>query len=259
MKDKNAAGILALFLGWLGFHRFYLGQTGLGIVYLMFCWFPVIWLVAFIDAIALFAMDQQRFDEKYNNVPPSFGGQPTDFERTRHRRPPRKVIDRHDRKRRKRAARKTAKAHLPNPYKKRGLEKFKDFDYTGAIEDFQKSLEIAPQDIATHFNLACAYSLTENAKLAFFHLDKAVEHGFKDFQKIKGHHALAYLRIQEEFDSFEENGFRLPKPVAEPATEEDLLNTEPNLLDQLKKLGELREKGLLTEKEFDEQKRKLLG
>jgi TM2 domain-containing membrane protein YozV len=257
MKDKNAAGILALFLGWLGFHRFYLGQTALGIVYLMFCWFPVVWLIAFIDAISLFAMDQQRFDEKYNNDVMQFEGRPTDFDRRRRRRP--NTIDRHDRKRQERAARKTAKTSRPNPHKKRGLERFKDFDYAGAIEDFQKSIEIDPRDIATHFNLACVYSLTENAGLAFFHLDKAVEYGFKDFQKIKEHHALAYLRIHEEFDSFEENGFRQPKTAAEPAVNEDLLNTEPNLLDQLNKLGEMREKGLLTEKEFAEQKKKLLG
>jgi TM2 domain-containing membrane protein YozV len=269
MKDKNAAGILALFLGWLGFHRFYLGQTGLGIVYFMFCWFPVVWLIAIIDAISLFAMDQRRFDEKYNNAAPLFGGRPTDFERHRHQP---NTIDRHDLKRQERDARKMEKPHPSNPFKKRGLEKFKDFDYAGAIEDFQKSVKIDPEDIATHFNLACVYSLTENAGLAFFHLDKAVEYGFKDFQKIKEHHALAYLRIHEDFDSFEDNGFRRPKSVAKPAAgrdlsksatgaegDEDLLNTEPDLLDQLNKLGELREKGLLTEKEFAEQKRKLLG
>ncbi len=247
---------MALFLGWLGFHRFYLGQTGLGIVYLMFCWFPLIWLVAFIDAISLFSMDQQRFDEKYNNPEQQFGGRSTDFDR-RYRRA--KTVDRHDRKRQQRTSRKKAKHSRQNPYKKRGLERFKDFDYAGAIEDFQKSIETDPKDVATHFNLACVYSLTENANLAFFHLDKAVEYGFKDFNKIKEHHALAFLRIQEDFDSFEQNGFRLQKTSAEPAAEKDLLNTEPDLLDQLNKLGELRKKGLLTEKEFAEQKRKLLG
>ena len=30
MKDKNVAGILALFLGWLGVHRFYLGRLFTG-------------------------------------------------------------------------------------------------------------------------------------------------------------------------------------------------------------------------------------
>lgn len=255
MKDKNAAGILALFLGWLGFHRFYLGQTGLGVVYLIFCWFPLIWLIAFIDAIVLFSMDQQRFDEKYNK---SASRSDTDFERRPSRRyqeqqrvqPPPPVP-------RVEPLRKEGPLKA-NPYKKSGLEKFKDYDYAGAIEDFKKSIEIAPRDVATHFNLACAYSLTENAEEAFNHLDKAVLLGFRDFQKIKEHHALAYLRIQKQFEEFEENGYRLSQEPFK-AEEENLLITQPDLLDQLKKLGDLREKGLLTEQEFAEQKKKLLG
>ncbi|GAA5101224.1 hypothetical protein GCM10023210_40570 [Chryseobacterium ginsengisoli] len=35
-------------------------------------------------------------------------------------------------------------------------------------------------------------------------------------------------------------------------------NSEPDIMDQLKKLGELREKGILTDQEFTEQKKKLL-
>ena len=150
----------------------------------------------------------------------------------------------------------------PNPYKQSGIQKYKDYDYDGAIIDFKKALEIAPTDIATHFNLACAYSLNEEAERSFFHLDKAVSLGFKETSKIKEHDALAYLRIQREFDNFEENNFRLPAKAAtfekKEASQEDLLSTQPDLLDQLKKLGELKEKGLLTEDEFTAQKRKLL-
>ena len=38
------------------------------------------------------------------------------------------------------------------------------------------------------------------------------EFGFKDFRKIKAHDAFAYLRIQDEFDEFAANGYRLPPP-----------------------------------------------
>lgn len=260
MKDKNVAGILALFLGWVGIHRFYLGQVGLGILYAVFFWFPVFWLIALIDAIVLFSMDKDVFDVKYNKETweyrkrqqPDFQrGRSTDFER-RHARPqapsppPPKQ-----------------RASRPNPFKQSGLEKFKDYDYLGAINDFNKSLEIAPQDIATHFNLACAHSLVEDKEEAFSHLDKAVQFGFKDFQKIKEHHALAYLRIQKEFEDFEENGFRLLQKAAnDPVNtqgKEGLLNSQPDLLDRLKKLAELREHGLLTELEFQEEQRKLMG
>jgi len=64
MKDKTLAGILALFFGWMGVHRFYLGQVGLGIVYLFLI--PVAWLLGIIDALAFFSMDQEEFDRKYN-------------------------------------------------------------------------------------------------------------------------------------------------------------------------------------------------
>lgn len=256
MKDKNAAGILALFLGWLGFHRFYLGQTGLGVVYLMFCWFPLIWLIAFIDAISIFSMDQQRFDDKYNQQGQAAGRRDTDFERGgRYGRQPQRPEPR-QRQRSPQPAQRQDPARA-NPFKKKGLEKYKDYDYAGAIEDFEKSLELAPRDIATHFNLACVYSLVENAEKSYYHLEQAVANGFKDFQKIKEHHALAFLRIQKDFDTFEENDFRRSKAL--PEKERDLLSTQPSLLDQLKKLGELRENGLLTEQEFADQKRRLLG
>jgi tetratricopeptide (TPR) repeat protein len=202
-------------------------------------------------------MDQQRFDDKYNRPKQGYNVNQTDFDR-RQWEEKRQQKTYTELRRPEPAAPKPAPASRPNPFKQSGLDKFKDFDYYGAIEDFNKSIEIAPRDIATHFNLACAYSLTEDAPKAFQHLDKAVEFGFRDFQKLKEHHALAFIRIQKDFDNFEQNGFRLAQqPVAK--TEELPLNPTPDLLDQLKKLGELREKGLLTEREFDEQKKKLLG
>ncbi len=36
-KNKLVAALLALFLGGLGIHKFYLGRTGWGIIYLLFC------------------------------------------------------------------------------------------------------------------------------------------------------------------------------------------------------------------------------
>ena len=117
-------------------------------------------------------------------------------------------------------------------------------------------MTVDAQDVATHFNLACAYSLNEQADKSFFHLDKAVTYGFSDFPKIKEHDALAFIRIQDEFETFEKNGFRLQQMLEAP--KQDLLSTQPDVLEQLQKLGELKEKGLLTEKEFEIQKKKLL-
>ena len=141
-----------------------------------------------------------------------------------------------------------------NPFRSSGLSKFKDYDYEGAIEDFTKALQINNEDIAVHFNLACSYSLTEQKDKALYHIDRAVALGFKDFEKIKTHDALAYLRIQDEFVGFEKAGFRLSGAQAGSRASGDTA-----LLDQLSKLAELREKGLLTEEEFVFQKKKLLG
>lgn len=264
MKDKTLAGILALFFGWMGVHRFYLGQVGLGIVYLFLI--PVAWLLGIIDALAFFSMDQEEFDRKYNKEYFRRREEDRDWNRRNERDYARR--ERTQDRQQSRQTRKAEPAPPPsreNPYRDSGVKKFKDYDYEGAIEDFEKSLQISPKDIATHFNIACAYSLMENKDKAFYHLDRAVAQGFDDRERIKTHDALAFLRIQDEFQSFEQNGFRLAAQVEQPAP--DLLSSQPtmapslsqDLLEQLKRLGELRERGLLTEEEFSTQKKKLLG
>ncbi|KAF0813028.1 Fimbrial protein [Andreprevotia sp. IGB-42] len=64
-KDKTAAGLLAIFLGWLGAHRFYLGQWW-GIFYLLFFWTWIPGLVSFIEGIVFLCTDAARWDEKRN-------------------------------------------------------------------------------------------------------------------------------------------------------------------------------------------------
>ncbi len=144
-----------------------------------------------------------------------------------------------------------------NPYKSSGIKKYKEYEYDAAIEDFKKALEIDERDIAVHFNIACAYSLTEQKEKSFFHLSKAVELGFKDQEKIKTHDALAFLRIQDEFEAFEANGYRMTANMK--AGKEEVLEENSALLEQLQQLAALRDKGLLTEEEFLLQKKKLLG
>ena len=264
MKDKNVAAIFALIFGVFGVHRFYLGQTGRGILYLMFFWFfGITAIIGLIDAIIFFSMDKDEFDFKYNRqyLHPDYQRYNTDFDRRERRFRQEEEYRQEQRRRReeqmakRRSVRSTPK-QKSNPYKSSGINKFKEFDYAGAIEDFKKALSIEPKDIAVHFNLACAYSLTEESENAFFHLSKAVEYGFVDFNKIQEHDALAFLRIQDEFETFKKNGYRIN---IEPTLKiENDVTPGNNLLDQIKQLGELKEKGLLTEEEFEMQKKKLL-
>lgn len=67
-KSKVTAGFLALLFGVLGIHKFYLGKTGQGFVYLLvtLLFFGIVTaILSLIDAIVLFCMDEDVFEDKY--------------------------------------------------------------------------------------------------------------------------------------------------------------------------------------------------
>lgn len=76
MKNKTTAALLAFFLGPFGVHRFYLGEAGLGITYLLvstvlgpfllFIPTAIIGLVNFVEFIIFLTMSDEEFDLKYN-------------------------------------------------------------------------------------------------------------------------------------------------------------------------------------------------
>jgi TM2 domain-containing membrane protein YozV len=49
-KDEVIGVLLAIFLGGLGIHHFYLRRDGLGILYLLFCWTGIPMVIAWIEA-----------------------------------------------------------------------------------------------------------------------------------------------------------------------------------------------------------------
>lgn len=290
MKDKNLAAVLAFFGGAIGLHRFYLGQVGLGILYCII--FPIAALISLIDAIAFLTMDQEVFDAKYNK----------EQYRTRRGSPGAPITSRnpagrsaaplndrerrHQERQRKRAARQTERATSRPAERRRasrqnptddpgraerqaGMRYFRDFEYDRAVIAFERALKKNPTDVASHFNIACSYSCEEEADRAFYHLDRAVALGFDDFERIREHDSLAFVRVQPRYVDFAANGFRLvadrtadEKELANPIKEELPAEApEPNedLLDQLQRLATLREKGLLTDTEFATQKKRLLG
>lgn len=65
IKSKIVAGILALLLGGLGIHKFYLGQTGKGILYLLFCWTYIPGILAFIEGLMILCGNDENFQIKY--------------------------------------------------------------------------------------------------------------------------------------------------------------------------------------------------
>ncbi len=68
MKDKNVAAILALFLGGIGVHKFYLGRTGAGLMYLLFSLTMIPALLAVIDFFVLALMDTDEFNRRFNGA-----------------------------------------------------------------------------------------------------------------------------------------------------------------------------------------------
>lgn len=64
VKSKVTAGILAILLGGLGIHKFYLGKTLQGIIYLLFCWLYIPALIGLIEGIIYLTMDDGKWMQK---------------------------------------------------------------------------------------------------------------------------------------------------------------------------------------------------
>ena len=65
MKKRSTATILCLLLGVLGVHRFYLGEAGKGILYLI-TFGGFFGLIPLIDLIIWLLSSDEAFDQKYN-------------------------------------------------------------------------------------------------------------------------------------------------------------------------------------------------
>lgn len=67
-KSRIAAALLAFFLGGFGAHKFYLGQTGMGILYLLFCWTFIPAIIALVEFILLLTMKDEVFNVRYGGL-----------------------------------------------------------------------------------------------------------------------------------------------------------------------------------------------
>lgn len=66
VKSKIVAGILAIILGGLGIHKFYLGKTGMGILYLVFCWTYIPTIVSFFEGLIYLCSNDENFQLKHH-------------------------------------------------------------------------------------------------------------------------------------------------------------------------------------------------
>lgn len=68
MKSKVVAGVLAILLGGLGVHKFYLGKLGQGVLYLLFSWTGIPSIIGLIEGILYLFKSDEEFNREYNVV-----------------------------------------------------------------------------------------------------------------------------------------------------------------------------------------------
>lgn len=282
MKNKIVAAFLALFAGMFGVHRFYLQRWWQGVMYMALSFITIMitadgegpaflipMVLGFVDALLFFVMPKEDFDEKYNKKRMQQTQQETYYDESEGEADPAALMEKPLRTAKASQGPKAGKKENKKEdfFKRIGIEQFRNMDFEGAIESFMKALEDNISSPSVHFNLACCYSMIENTEKALQNLEKAIENGFSDISKIQSHQALAYVRKQPEFEAFVANGYRIIKQL--PQAQPNLFDTQSkapsqsndtkDVLDEVLHLGDLREKGLITEEEFVAQKRKLLS
>ncbi|WP_017305468.1 TM2 domain-containing protein [Spirulina subsalsa] len=72
-KSRTTTGILALLLGGLGIHFFYLGTWGWGLVSVLFCWTYIPAIAGLILGIRYLSMTDQAFERKIKKMQGAFG------------------------------------------------------------------------------------------------------------------------------------------------------------------------------------------
>ncbi len=69
LKSKMVAGLLGIFLGGFGLHKFYLEKAGQGVLYLLFCWTFIPSIIGLIEGISYLVMSDYEFGIKYGGRP----------------------------------------------------------------------------------------------------------------------------------------------------------------------------------------------
>ena len=257
MKNKTTAGIFALFFGGLGVHRFYLGQTGKGLLYLLFIWTFIPTIIAMIDGIIFLTQSEEAFDRKYNPAEYYASLQQQQEQYSTYAAP---------------AAPPPAPEYVSqpagpklDPFRISGDRKYEDYDFEGAMQDYRRSLNVDPRQGEVHYKLAALYSIHEDTAAAMRHLTLALENGFYDFDAIENNDHLAYLRSTPEYFAFKSNGYRMPpvadagaSPVVVAAAESDTLELSDDLITRIERLAKLKDDGILTEESFKREKAKIL-
>jgi Tfp pilus assembly protein PilF len=82
----------------------------------------------------------------------------------------------------------------------RGLNYFYNGEYDNALKDLKMVVEINPDVPDGYYNLACYYSVTNNAEAAFANLEKAFQLGYNNYDHVEKDTDLNGIRSKPEFN-----------------------------------------------------------
>jgi TM2 domain-containing membrane protein YozV len=66
-KSKLVASLIAIFLGGLGIHKFYLGDNTQGVIYLILCWTFIPAIIGLIEGILWLTQSNDAWLAKYGD------------------------------------------------------------------------------------------------------------------------------------------------------------------------------------------------
>lgn len=128
-----------------------------------------------------------------------------------------------------------------------------DKDLNKYLITLQESLSNDSTNPTTHFELACFYSLIEDENNAYQHLSEAVTFGFTNKERLQKEPDLKWLRHQSNYKEFVTNGYKFSSQEIQTS------KSNTSYIDELKEIAKLKDEGILTEKEFNELKEKILN
>jgi len=64
-KSRSAAVLLAILLGGIGIHKFYLNKPGWGVVYILFSWTFIPAILGVLEGLAYLFTSDEEFQKKY--------------------------------------------------------------------------------------------------------------------------------------------------------------------------------------------------
>lgn len=67
VKDKGFTIVLAIFLGGIGMHKFYIGKNTQGIFYLLFCWTFIPVIISFFEVIRYLIFSEEQWHNYINS------------------------------------------------------------------------------------------------------------------------------------------------------------------------------------------------